>query len=70
MTEYVSHEVFMERYKRWKQDCRREFKEMGYKFHWKHYDIWESGAIYFKYDGYLTEANFVTSWRESKWYCE
>lgn len=70
MVEHVPYTIFKERYKRWKRDCRKELRERGYTSHWRQFDIWESGAVYWIYDNYLSEANFVTSWVESEWYCE
>lgn len=66
----VPYSEFIKNYKKWQHDCRVELKQLGHVFHWSQVEICTDGSIRFKGEFYCTSANYVTPWKNSKWYVE
>jgi len=55
---------------KWEFDCKKELEEKGYSYDdIKNIDFYENGSVYFK-SGFMTDANFVTPWEQSKYFVE
>ena len=64
----MNNKEWRDNYKQWKEECKKELIEKGHNP--EEVEVCENGQIHFLGSLVMTESNYVTSWKDSRYYLE